>query len=230
MILKSIKLQNFRNHKEIVIDFDKQNTFLVGENGAGKTNIIEAIYSFAILRPFRSAKKEVFVREGENYAKITLNISHQEGCSPEIDDLLDEMESGDTDIQYNKIIDKKEDFIVIEPTITFNKRLEIFWQTSPKRTVFKIDDIKLTTREFLNKKDFFAVLFVPDDLNLPFSSPSIRRKYISRTISPLYHDYFEAELKLEKILRQRNKLLEEIREGRAERSEIDFWNVIVLSR
>lgn len=44
MILSSIQLKNLRNHKNISLAFSDGLNYIVGENGAGKTTILEAIY------------------------------------------------------------------------------------------------------------------------------------------------------------------------------------------
>jgi len=43
MILKSIRLNNFRSHKNITLDFSEKLNYIVGGNGQGKTTILEAI-------------------------------------------------------------------------------------------------------------------------------------------------------------------------------------------
>lgn len=48
-----IELRNFRNNKELNIDFGDQVTLLIGENGAGKTAILDAI-SIMLWAPLRS--------------------------------------------------------------------------------------------------------------------------------------------------------------------------------
>lgn len=42
-ILKSIHLNNFRRFKEIVVEFDRRLTVIIGDNGSGKTSIVDAI-------------------------------------------------------------------------------------------------------------------------------------------------------------------------------------------
>ncbi len=180
MNIKQIILENFRNHTKNIISFSEKTTIFIGENGSGKTNIIEAIYSFAILKPFRSTKREIYIKEEENYSKLTIEANQ--------------------------------------------KTLEIYWEKTPARTVFKKDKIKLKTSEFLKEKEFYAVLFTPDDLNLPFSSPSERRKLLFRVVAPVHREYFESHLKFEKILRQRNKLLQRYAEQQAEKSEFEYWD------
>lgn len=50
MIIKKISIQNFRNYKDYEIEFGNQMTVLIGKNGIGKTNLINAIlYAISIL-------------------------------------------------------------------------------------------------------------------------------------------------------------------------------------
>ncbi|MDO5849977.1 MAG: SMC family ATPase [Methanobacteriaceae archaeon] len=53
MIFKQLKLNNFKSHSNTTIDFDSGVTLIVGENGAGKSSIFEAI-SFALFKQFTS--------------------------------------------------------------------------------------------------------------------------------------------------------------------------------
>ena len=49
MIFKNLKLKNFKSHVNSSINFDKGVTLVIGENGAGKSSIFEAI-TFALFR------------------------------------------------------------------------------------------------------------------------------------------------------------------------------------
>jgi len=42
MVLKSLKLSNFRCYESLEIDFHKRLTLLVGKNGSGKSTILDA--------------------------------------------------------------------------------------------------------------------------------------------------------------------------------------------
>lgn len=53
-MLDHISLNNFRNHRETLIDQTRQFNLLVGENGAGKTNVLEAI---SLLAPGRGLRR-----------------------------------------------------------------------------------------------------------------------------------------------------------------------------
>lgn len=54
MIIRKIKLINFRNYKKISIDFDKNINILIGDNAQGKTNILESIYFLALTKSYRT--------------------------------------------------------------------------------------------------------------------------------------------------------------------------------
>ena len=71
MIAKNIKLENFRNYEKEKVFFSPEVNIIYGQNGAGKTNLIEALYSFAYARSFRAKSKE-FLKHGCEEAKIEL--------------------------------------------------------------------------------------------------------------------------------------------------------------
>jgi len=54
MILKNLKLINFRNYDFLEINFSPEINFITGENGSGKTNILEAISIISSLKSFRN--------------------------------------------------------------------------------------------------------------------------------------------------------------------------------
>lgn len=54
MLLKRLNLINFRNYSEIHINFYDGVNILYGENGAGKTNILESIFYLALTKSFRT--------------------------------------------------------------------------------------------------------------------------------------------------------------------------------
>ena len=44
MIIKSLKLKNYRNYELLNMAFDARTNILYGDNAQGKTNILEALY------------------------------------------------------------------------------------------------------------------------------------------------------------------------------------------
>lgn len=72
--LASVELRDFRNHASLRIDRMKGLTVLVGENGAGKTNVLESLHLTLAGESFRRARLSQIVRHGlsQAYAKATL--------------------------------------------------------------------------------------------------------------------------------------------------------------
>ena len=71
MIIKRVKLQNFRSHDGFVLDCDTHTTKIVGENGCGKTSILEAIYEAMQGKSFRAVDREI-VRRGDEFYRVEL--------------------------------------------------------------------------------------------------------------------------------------------------------------
>lgn len=77
MYLKRIRLKNFRNIQQAYIEFSTGVTVLNGDNGQGKTNLIEAIYLPSRGRSFRTKNEEDLMKFGEDYTEIELNYSDE---------------------------------------------------------------------------------------------------------------------------------------------------------
>ncbi len=56
MILRSLTAQDFRNLDQAEILFHPQANLIVGQNGQGKTNLLEAIYFLATTKSFRTSR------------------------------------------------------------------------------------------------------------------------------------------------------------------------------
>lgn len=73
-----------------------------------------------------------------------------------------------------------------------------------------------------------TVLFAPQDLNLVSGSPSLRRRFLDGVSSQVDREYRRSLISYEKGLRQRNKVLEKIREGEANRAQLAFWDRLLI--
>ena len=71
MIIKSVKLTNFRSHEEFLLSCWKETTMISGENGGGKTSILEAIYEAARGKSFRAVDKDI-VKRGEGFYRVEM--------------------------------------------------------------------------------------------------------------------------------------------------------------
>ncbi len=70
MFLSSLRLRNFRNFADQRLELPPAGVALVGDNGQGKTNLLEAIYYLQIFRSFRGAPDEQLVRFGEEVFRV----------------------------------------------------------------------------------------------------------------------------------------------------------------
>lgn len=73
-----------------------------------------------------------------------------------------------------------------------------------------------------------AVLFWPEDLEIVTDSPSIRRKYLDTVLIQADREYRRNLVSYERGVRQRNKLLDLINEGTASRSQLLFWDQLLI--
>ena len=73
-----------------------------------------------------------------------------------------------------------------------------------------------------------TTLFGPWDLDLVTASPSGRRRFLDMVLSQVDREYRRASLSYEKGLRQRNRLLYKIREEGLSRSQLLFWDRLLI--
>ncbi len=67
MILKNLKLNNFRNYEKKEVEFSPEINLIYGNNGSGKTNILEAISVISNLKSFRNVSDQNMVKWDSEY-------------------------------------------------------------------------------------------------------------------------------------------------------------------
>ena len=80
MIIKTLKLENFKSYKNSTIDFDQGISLILGENGSGKSSILEAI-SFALFGKLNTKLDEAIrkpINDEDTIEKmsVTLTFKH----------------------------------------------------------------------------------------------------------------------------------------------------------
>lgn len=70
MFLKSLNLTNFRNYAHLDLSFDARPTILLGNNAAGKSNLLEAIYLLSTTKSLRAETEDELIKEGEEFARV----------------------------------------------------------------------------------------------------------------------------------------------------------------
>lgn len=69
LVVSRLSLFNVRSHHELTVDFGQLN-LLVGANGSGKTNVLEAVSVASTTRSWRAKREAELVRWNEDFARI----------------------------------------------------------------------------------------------------------------------------------------------------------------
>ena len=75
MKINNVKLTNFRNYSNSIIQFSDGVNFILGKNAQGKTNLLESIYLCAISKSPRTTKEKQMIKFDEPYAKVLLDFN-----------------------------------------------------------------------------------------------------------------------------------------------------------
>ena len=78
MTIKSIGIKNFRALEEVKLYTDGDCVIFIGNNGDGKTSILEAIYYCLTSSSFRAKENKYLIRKNKEGFNIKLNISEGE--------------------------------------------------------------------------------------------------------------------------------------------------------
>ena len=74
MQIKSLSLRDFRNHQDSQFAFTPGVTAIIGRNGRGKTNIVEAVNYFATLGSHRVSQDTPLIRWGCHEAQVMATV------------------------------------------------------------------------------------------------------------------------------------------------------------
>lgn len=78
MRIHALRLINYRNYKELFLEFNPNLNILIGKNGQGKTNLVEAIYLLGFGKSFRTNKDKELVKFHEEHAYVCGRFTKQE--------------------------------------------------------------------------------------------------------------------------------------------------------
>ncbi|MCU6748373.1 MULTISPECIES: DNA replication/repair protein RecF [Lachnospiraceae] len=84
MVIKSLKLKNYRNYDLLDLTFDPKTNILYGDNAQGKTNILEGLYLTGTTKSHRGTKDRDLIRFGEEESHLE-TIVNKHGTDFQID-------------------------------------------------------------------------------------------------------------------------------------------------
>jgi len=210
MKLLRLALEQFRNYPKLELEFadSDQVTYIVGQNAQGKTNILEAIYLLALTRSFRTSAQEDLILWQKDYCRVKGEFEGADQYGGGASGVDVAGKTGDAAGKGGKA-----------QTTT----LEVFFGAPPQpKKSLKKNGVKISAENFIGTCK--TVFFHPEDLNMLYLGPDLRRRYLDVLNLQLNKNYYRALRNYKRILKQRNALLKEIREGNARKADLEVWN------
>lgn len=182
MPIKEIGLVSFRKHDTIKLEFCPNINVIWGNNGSGKTAILEAIHLLSIGRSFRTNRKKELLKDDKEFFNVTGKF--------QTDDKIQE--------------------IKINQTKDGTRRMFIEGN--------KLESI----RELVGLNP--VVLLSPEEQVITKGAPQDQRNYFNKLFSVISNEYFTTLTDYNRILKQRNKLLDDFNLTNGAKAELDIWN------
>lgn len=115
MHLKNLKLLQFKNYAKAELQFSREINCLVGKNGSGKTNILDAIYYLCLTKSAINGQDALAVKHGEEFFTLTGDFD-REGKSLEIRCVVESGKKKQV-LQNGKSIEKMSDHVGLLPIV-----------------------------------------------------------------------------------------------------------------
>ena len=74
MVIKNVSIKNFRNYDSLKLKFNSKINILYGENGVGKTNLLESIYLLALTKSHRSFLDNSLIKNNKDFSNVKGNF------------------------------------------------------------------------------------------------------------------------------------------------------------
>ena len=200
MRLQNLYLRNFRNYSSLNLEFNAGLTVFIGDNGQGKTNLLEAIHLLATTRTKRSIQDKNLI----NWDAFAENLP--------------------TQIKASVITDQEVKPIavdLIQPTVSATTT-RVPQGSGRIQKKFSVHGISKRASQYLGS--LYAVMFDADDLSLVSGTPSTRRHFLNLLLCQINPEYLRALTAYSKVLSQRNELLKRISQVTAQTNELLFWD------
>jgi DNA replication and repair protein RecF len=180
MYLQQLKAVNFKNYAELNLDFSPRINAIVGMNGVGKTNILEAIHYLCVCKSNFHASDRPALRKDADFFRL-------EG------------------LFYNKAfdfgVDNRPPFRLENIACTYSA------PPKAKKTIFHDGQAYPKFSEHIGR--YPLVFIAPDDTRLLTEGSTERRQFLDISLSQLDPTYLRHLIDYNKLLEQRNALLKQ---------------------
>ena len=121
---------SFRNHEKTNMSFGPGITIIWGENGSGKTSILEAIHSLSFGSSFRTNNKKELIKEGSNNFLLEGFFKNKKGVENTV--FFSQDTKGNKKIKINKKeIRKRKDLLGLNNVVVFSPEEESITKSGP---------------------------------------------------------------------------------------------------
>ena len=199
MWISNIQLDGFRNYKELSLDLPQGLVFIHGDNGKGKSNLLEAFHLLSVFKSLR-ASREVDL--------INLDMSRPNNTAYAL--ISAEAHRNDAIINIKLMIENQPSAVLS----TDNKALvtkKIRFNGNPQKASEVIGLIP-------------SILVSPDDIQLISGPPSLRRRFLDLMISQVDRQYLYDLRRYLKVLFHRNSLLKSINNNSSPYEQLIHWD------
>lgn len=204
MIIKNLEIRHFRNYTKLDIDLNKKINIIYGQNGQGKTNLLESIYLLGFTASHRTQTIENLIQTNQEKAIVKANIEKELPYSLEIN-ITKNKKQVKID---NQVVNKIADYIEKMNIIIFSSEDLKLIKGSPKdrRRYFNLELSQLSTNYYQALTDYNKLL-------------KIRNEYLKdlNQNMPIDNNYFDilTDYLINKsvfIYQMRNKYVEKLNE------------------
>jgi len=116
MFLKKLSLTNFKNYTEAAVDFSAKINCFIGNNGEGKTNLLDAIHYLSFCKSFFNSIDSQNIRHGTDFFAIHGTYSRN-GDTPETISCIQKLNQKKIFKQNTKEYDRLSDHIGLYPLV-----------------------------------------------------------------------------------------------------------------
>lgn len=138
MIVKNIKMYNFRCFHEKKIDFYDKINIITGPNAVGKTSVLESLYYLALTKSFKSSDNSVILKENE-YEMAVIGSVYNESTDNEnvykIAKVDKNKRISKNDSVYSKISEYLGEFLAV--AFTNNDLINLLGNARNRRNMFE---------------------------------------------------------------------------------------------